>query len=84
MSRSRALLHRSKFDEFLKWATEEAGYLTEHVPGAAMYERARLREKKGSPLIIIHDRNRGDHLTVHGQGVALVIRWLRSTNSSIV
>lgn len=68
----RSLLHYTKLNEFLTWVlTEEYEILT--VKGK--YEVFRL--KKSNELIIGYKRNKTDHITVYGQGLTLVRKFLR-------
>jgi hypothetical protein len=71
--RRRDLLHKTKLQEFLDWVRTQ-GYLVHDLTGKHPYEVARL-EKDGL-LIHIYRRERGDHLTLTGEGVSLVLRWL--------
>lgn len=79
-SARRSLLHASKLDAFLDWATEN-GFRLHTTPPKASYEVARLSlyDPAGdNPHIVIYRKLSGEHLTLCQDGVELVHRWMRA------
>lgn len=79
-SARRSLLHSTKLDAFLAWATEN-GYRRHTTPPKASYEVARLErvDPAGNhPHIVIYRKLTGEHLTLCQDGAELVHRWMRA------
>ena len=76
----RNLLHKAQLGEFVAWALDN-GYRAHPTSPKAVYEVARLElcDPSGShPHVVIYERLSGDHLTLCGDGVRLVQRWMKS------
>jgi hypothetical protein len=87
MSRTRALLHFDKLDDFAAWAATK-GWVREPTKGA--YEVLRLRKenpkkKRHRKPVIFYKRPRSDHATIGWDqqvGVDLVKQWLWERRAS--
>lgn len=79
MSRSRNLLHADHLTRFVEWAREN-GYIEHPTRASHGYEVARLElyDPAGNhPHIVIYSRLDSVHLTVFGEGVPLIERFLK-------
>lgn len=72
--RDRSLLHYTKLNEFLTWASTK-NYEILETKG----EHEVFRLKKGKDLISGYKQSRTDHITVYDKGLVLVKTFLRST-----
>lgn len=75
--RSRALLHRTKLEEFSQWL-QENGWELEATVGS--YEALRARHYQHREPILIYYRLSGDHYTTHGISLRMVTKYLREKN----
>lgn len=74
----RNLLLARHLDAFLSWALAN-GYISHPRPARADYEVARISKYDpagDNPHVVIYRRIDAQHLTVEGEGVELVLKWL--------
>lgn len=58
---SRDLLHKSKLENFLKWAVDKKGATIEN--GCIQWQKARIRFPNGD-LHVVYDNIRSDHYSI--------------------
>lgn len=82
MSRDRALLHKTKLDDFRAWLIAQ-GYEIRKLPCTfGFYEVLRWRGVSGEPMPIIFDRHDAtEHYTCNASAVRYVRRWLNERKS---
>lgn len=73
--RRRNLLHRSRAEEFIRWAITR-GWSPEFT--GHNYEFVRLRHEDGGEPAIVYDRDRGDHLTTFGASTRLAREFVEA------
>ncbi len=81
--RRRNLLHKNKLEMFKEWAIS-VGYSVMPIPTGSIWEVLRLKKftepgDEDCP-ISFYVRMRGDHVTCHDEGTALVKRFIREKN----
>ena len=72
---NRALLHRSKIEDFKSWLQED-GWQIEHTKG--IYEVVRATKEGRKPLIVYtRDNNGKEHITVQSRDEGVVRAYIR-------
>lgn len=80
--RDRALLHKSKLQDFTQWL-EDKNYERLRSPAAAAYEVLRWRGRAGRAMPIIFDRDDAtEHYTCNGEAAWFVRQWLRELEAA--
>ena len=77
--RSRNLLHKNQEEAFIKWMLGKGW--TSHPPRPGSYERLRFRKEQS--IIIIHDRNSGDHFTTQGLGTQMAQAFIQERKNAL-
>ena len=78
---NRGLLHRSKLEPFAAWLVARGWTLEERDPMPA-YQALRARSPGWTRLLVVYDRESGDHLSVQRCDQLMVRRFLKETQSS--